>query len=96
MFDISNPERPQSIKALDLGRGSGPHYIALSRSEKHLVISDYFLNEDNFGNVHAEGDHKIRVANVTENDLVLYSRFNLDFSTAFASGPARSHGIAMK
>jgi selenium-binding protein 1 len=96
MFDISNPERPQLIKALDLGRGSGPHYIALSRNEKRLVISDYFLNEDNFGKVHAEGDHKIHVANVRDNDLVLDSRFNVDFNTAFASGPARPHGIAMK
>ena len=96
MFDISNPERPQLIKALDLGRGSGPHYIALSQNEKRLVISDYFLNEDNFGKVHAEGDHKIHVANVMENDLVLDSRFNVDFNTAFATGPARPHGIAMK
>lgn len=31
----------------------GPHYIALTDDEKRLVISDYFLNEDNFGKVHA-------------------------------------------
>ncbi|HKE32146.1 MAG TPA: hypothetical protein VKD65_10515, partial [Candidatus Angelobacter sp.] len=64
--------------------------------EKRLVISDYFLNEDNFGKVHAEGDHKIHVARVTEHDLVLDPHFDLDFNTAFASGPARPHGIAIK
>ncbi len=52
--DISDPERPRLLKALDLGQGSGPHYIALTEDEGRLVISDYFLNEDNFGKVHAE------------------------------------------
>ena len=46
--------------------------------------------------MHAEGDHKIHVARITGNDLVLDSHFQLDFNTAFASGPARPHGIAIK
>lgn len=96
MFDISNPDQPRLLKALDLGQGSGPHYIALSEDEKRLVISDYFLNEDNFGKVHAEGDHKIHVARVMKDDLVLDPRFHLDFNTAFPTGPARPHGIAIK
>ncbi|HTD21415.1 MAG TPA: selenium-binding protein SBP56-related protein [Terriglobales bacterium] len=96
MFDISDPDEPKLLKALDLGPNSGPHYIALTPDEKRLVISDYFLNEDSFGKVHAEGDHKVHVARVTENGLVLDSRFDLDFNTAFSSGPARPHGIAIK
>lgn len=96
MFDISDPNQPQLLKALDLGQGSGPHYIALTEDEKRLVISDYFLNEDNFGKVHAEGDHKIHVAKVTRDDLVLDPKFNLDFNSAFPTGPARPHGIAIK
>lgn len=96
MFDISNPELPRLLAALDLGRGSGPHYIALTDDEKRLVISDYFLNEDDFGKVHAEGDHRIHVAKIMEDDLVLDPRFNLNFNTAFATGPARPHGIAIK
>lgn len=95
MFDTSDPARPALIKVLDLGANSGPHYIALSADERRLVISDYFLNEDSFGKVHAEGDHKIHVARVSENDLVLDPRFDLDFNTAFSSGPARPHGIAI-
>src|SRR5262249_51890688 len=65
MFDVSNPEQPKLLEVLDLGAGSGPHYIALSPDEERLVISDYFLNEDGFGKVHAEGDHKIHVARIT-------------------------------
>ncbi len=96
MFDISDPDEPRLLKALDLGPNSGPHYIALTPGEKRLVISDYFLNEDSFGKVHAEGDHKIHVARVSEKDLTLDSRFEVDFNTAFETGPARPHGVAIK
>lgn len=96
MLDTSNPEQPRLITALDLGKDSGPHYIALSRDERRLVISDYFLNEDAAGKVHAEGDHKIHVAIVSSNHLVLDPKFKLDFNTVSSSGPARPHGMAMK
>ncbi len=96
MFDISDPDQPKLLKALDLGPGSGPHYLTLTNDEKRLIVSDYFLNEDSFGKVHAEGDHKVHVAIVGKTDLVLDSRFHLDFNTAFSTGPARPHGIAVK
>jgi len=96
MLNVSDPQQPRLLKVLDLGPDSGPHYIALSADEKRLVISDYFLNEDGFGKVHAEGDHKIHVARVTHDDLILDARFELDFNTAFATGPARPHGIAIQ
>ncbi|HLG94332.1 MAG TPA: selenium-binding protein SBP56-related protein, partial [candidate division Zixibacteria bacterium] len=96
MFDTSDPEKPKVLKVLELGKDSGPHYIALSGDEKRLVITDYFLNEDDAGKVHAEGDHKVHVAKVTGSDLVLDPKFNLDFNAAFPSGPARPHGVAMK
>src|SRR5437879_12476121 len=94
MLDTSDPENPRLLKALDLGANAGPHYMALTKDEKRLAFSDYFLNEDSFGKVHAEGDHKIHVARIKEKDLVLDSRFDLDFNNAFATVPARPHGIA--
>ncbi len=96
MLDTSDPGKPVLLKTLDLGEGSGPHYIALTRDGKRLVVTDYFLNEDGAGKVHAEGDHRVQVARVFDRDLVLDPRFQLDFNHAFASGPARPHGVAMK
>ena len=96
MFDTSNPSHPRVLKILDLGANSGPHYIALTEEEDRLVISDYFLNEDDAGKVHAEGDHIIHVAKVSERDMVLDRSFELNFNTAFSTGPARPHGIAFK
>jgi selenium-binding protein 1 len=80
---------------LNLGVGAGPHDIALTEDDSRLVVTDYFLNEDGFGKVHAEGDHKVHVIKVTRDTLTLDPRFELDFNKAFAY-PARPHGIAMK
>ena len=96
MLDTSDPARPRLLKVVDLGPSSGPHYLALTADERRLVVSDYFLNEDEAGKVHAEGDHRIHVLKVSENDLAVDGRFQLDFNTAFASGPARPHGLAFK
>jgi selenium-binding protein 1 len=96
MLDTSQTDRPRLLRVLDLGAGSGPHYLRLTEDERRLVISDYFLNEDSFGKVHAEGDHKVHVARVEHNNLHLDPRFRLDFNTAFRTGPARPHGVAFK
>jgi selenium-binding protein 1 len=96
MFDTSSPAEPKVLRVLDLGAESGPHYLRLTADEQRLVVSDYFLNEDNFGKVHAEGDHKIHVARLHRNTLELDPRFHVDFNTAFATGPARPHGVAFK
>jgi selenium-binding protein 1 len=96
MLDTSNPEHPTLLSTLDLGAQAGPHYLALTRDERRLVVSDYFLDEDTFGKVHRDGDHEVHVANVTRTSLTLDPAFNLDFDNVFATGPARPHGIAFK
>jgi len=96
MLDISDPEHPVQAGIVNLGMDAGPHMIALTDDDKRLVVSDYFLNEDGFGKVHFEGDHHVRVIKVSRNRLALDRRFDIDFNTAFATGPARPHGVAMK
>ena len=96
MLDVSDPEHPVQAGIVNLGRDAGPHMIALTHDDKRLVVSDYFLNEDDFGKIHFEGDHHVRVINVSKKRLALDRRFDVDFNTAFATGPARPHGVAMK
>jgi len=96
MLDITDPEHPVQAGIVSLGANTGPHMLMLTDDEKRLVVSDYFLNEDDFGKIHFEGDHKIRVIKVFKNRLELDTRFNLDFNTAFPTGPARPHGTDMK
>jgi selenium-binding protein 1 len=96
MSDNSEPAHPTVVRILDFGPNSGPHYLRLTEDERRLVVSDYFLNEDPFGKVHAEGDHKVYVDRVEHNNLELDPRFELNFNMAFATGPARPHGVAFK
>ena len=96
MLDVSDPEHPFQTGIVNFGMDAGPHMIALTDDDKRLVVSDYFLNEDDFGKVHFEGDHHVRVVNVFKKRLELDRRFDVDFNTAFTTGPARPHGVAMK
>lgn len=81
---------------VSFGANSGPHNLMLTDDDSRLVVSDYFLNEDDQGLVHFEGDHKVHVLKVTHDSLTEDARFKLDFNTAFPTGPARPHGLAMK
>jgi 56kDa selenium binding protein (SBP56) len=96
MLDVSDPEHPVQSGIVNLGIDAGPHNIVLTDDDKRLVVTDYFLDEDNFGTIFFEGDHRVHVIKVYKDKLKLDKRFNLDFDTAFATGPARPHGIAMK
>ncbi len=96
MLDVSDPEHPVQSGIVNLGIGAGPHDIALTDDDKRLVVTDYFLNEDDFGKIHFEGDHKVHVVKVFKHKLEIDKHFNLDFNTAFATGPARPHGIESK
>ena len=95
MLDITDRNRFTQKAVVSLGPGAGPHDIDLTEDDSRLVVTDYFLEEDDFGKIHFEGDHKVHVINVTDETLTEDSRFQLDFNTAFPR-PARPHGIAMK
>ena len=96
MLNVSDPEHPFQTGIVNLGLDAGPHAIALTDDDKRLVVTDYFLNEDDFGKIHYEGDHHVRVIRVSKDHLKLDERFDIDFDTVFYTGPARPHGIAMK
>jgi hypothetical protein len=96
MLDITNRDQFSQVAIVNLGVNAGPHMLLLTDHDRRLAVSDYFLNEDGFGKIHFEGDHKINVIKVTHDTLTLDTRFNLDFNTAFTTGPARPHGMAAK
>jgi len=61
MMDITDPEHPVQAGIVNLGANTGPHNVMLTHDDKRLVVTDYFLNEDNFGKIHFEGDHQVHV-----------------------------------
>jgi selenium-binding protein 1 len=90
MLDITNPVKPRLLDALELG-AAGPHDSLLTRDHR-LVMSDYFLNEDGFGKVHVDGDHRVRVFLVGQDSLRPDPRFKLDFDHAIPGLRLRPHG----
>jgi hypothetical protein len=91
MFDITNPAKPRVLQTLELGSGSGPHDSLLTRDHR-LVVTDYFLNEDGFGKVHIDGDHRVRVFVVGNDSFHPDPRFNVDFNDVVPGLHLRPHG----
>ncbi len=96
MLDVRDRFNPKQISVVSFGANAGPHNLVLNDDDSRLVVTDYFLNEDAGGIIHYEGDHRVHVLKVTHDTLTEDKRFKLDFNTAFKTGPARPHGIAMK
>ena len=97
MLDISDPRRFRQLSVVSFGKGAGPHSVHLTHDGKRLVVTDYFLDQDDFGKIHLDGDRKVRVLEVGEKRLDVDPAFRVvDFNTAFPTGPARPHGIGMK
>ncbi len=96
-LNIENRAHPTIINVVDLGPSSGPHYLTFSPTEDRVVVADYFLVQDLFpsGVVRADGDHKIHVLNVVQDQLVRDPSFDLDFNRDIPTGPARPHGLAV-
>jgi len=90
MFDITDPEKPRLLDKIELGN-SDPHDSLLTRDHR-LVLTDYFLNEDGFGKVHQDGDHRVLVFLVGRDSLRLDPRFNLDFNDVVPGLQLRPHG----
>ena len=97
MLDVTDPKQFKQVSVVSFGKDTGPHSVHLTHDDKRLVVTDYFLNQDDFGKVHLDGDHKVHVLDVGEKSLTVDPAFQVvDFNTAFATGPARPHGIGMK
>ena len=95
MFDIRDPEHPKLLNMLQLPAHTDPHMVMLSDGGTRLIVEDYFLNEDGFGKVHADGDHRVFAVQVTPNRLTLDQQVNVDFNTVIPGAQLRPHGLAI-
>jgi selenium-binding protein 1 len=97
MLDITNPREFKQVSVVSFGPNAGPHSVHLTHDDRRLIVTDYFLEEGDAGKIHFEGDHKVRVLDVSDDGLTVSPNFHvIDFDTAFETGPARPHGVGMK
>src|SRR5204863_5127089 len=58
MLDTADRANLKQLSVVSFGKDTGPHNLMLSSDDSRLVVTDYFLNEDDAGIIHFEGDHK--------------------------------------
>lgn len=91
-YDITNPLKPVLLQNKAFPAYAGPHLCHIIAGR--LVITDYFLDEDDFGRIHFNGDHFIRVFNLDSNGLPVESGKGVDSNNLFPDLDLRPHGVA--
>jgi len=91
MMDTTDPYHPLYSDSVVFGIQSGIHAVELSDDDRFAMVSGYFLNEDNLGMVHEDGDRSVHIAEIADND-VRRTNFNVNMNTA-GPYPMRPHMI---
>jgi len=94
VLDITNREAPTLVQDNRFPHGAGPHMSMLINDGTKLLVTDYFLNEDDFGKIHYEGDHYVRSFSVDAKTGALTADpgFQVDLNTAVPGVLLRPHG----
>ena len=69
----------------------GPHYIKVTPDQKHLVVTDYFLQTGDIGIINTPADYKALYIDLLPNGALSFNR-SIDFQRNFANrGGAEPH-----
>ncbi|KAG5175501.1 hypothetical protein JKP88DRAFT_250067 [Tribonema minus] len=110
-LDVSNPDNVRIKQVYNFPSGSAPHYIDIwpgseTRGDNRLVVIDYFLDFQSFGNIRQGGKHRVYVFTFDDNSFKLDPKWpgqgpsydeptGLDFTTLFPeNGDTTPHGSA--
>lgn len=69
----------------------GPHYIKVTPDQKHLVVTDYFVQTGDIGIINTPADYKALYIDLLPNGALSFNR-SIDFQRGFANrGGAKPH-----
>ena len=69
----------------------GPHYIKVTPDQKHIVVTDYFVQTGDIGIVNTPADFKALCFDIAPNGGLNFNR-SIDFTKEFANrGGAKPH-----
>lgn len=69
----------------------GPHYIKVTPDQKHLVVTDYFVQTGEIGIINTPADFKALYIDLNEDGSLSFNR-TIDFSKEFENrGGAKPH-----
>ncbi|KAK0111094.1 hypothetical protein ONS95_001472 [Cadophora gregata] len=69
----------------------GPHYIKVTPDQKHIVVTDYFVQTGDIGLINTPADYKALYIDINPNGSLSFNR-TIDFTREFANrGGAKPH-----
>ncbi|EAQ85044.1 conserved hypothetical protein [Chaetomium globosum CBS 148.51] len=69
----------------------GPHYVKVTPDQKHLVVTDYFVQTGNLGLINTPADFKALYVDILDDGSLSFNR-SIDFQREFANrGGAKPH-----
>ncbi|KAL9621689.1 MAG: hypothetical protein Q9160_003942 [Pyrenula sp. 1 TL-2023] len=84
---LDDPTAPQPI--------TGPHYVKVTPDQKHLVVTDYFLQTGDVGLINTPADYKAQYIDINADGSLAFNR-SIDFQRQFANrGGARPHSAVV-
>ncbi|PIA98129.1 hypothetical protein CB0940_06137 [Cercospora beticola] len=73
----------------------GPHYLKLTPDQKHLVVTDYFVETGDIGILNTPGDYKALYIDIEDNGALNFNR-SIDFPREFYNrGGAKPHSAVV-
>ncbi|CAI7676011.1 unnamed protein product [Penicillium pancosmium] len=91
-LDISDLDNVRRLDDPDEDQPTvGPHYIKVTPDQKHLVVTDYFVQTGEIGIINTPADFKALYIDLNEDGSLNFNR-SIDFPKEFASrGGAKPH-----
>ena len=73
----------------------GPHYIKVTPDQKHIVVTDYFVQTGQIGLINTPSDDKGLYIDILDNGALSFNR-SIDFTREFANrGGAKPHSVVV-
>ncbi|KAJ1987679.1 hypothetical protein H4R33_002759 [Dimargaris cristalligena] len=96
MFDTTDPNNLKLMGKLAIGAYATPHYLALGPDQTTLIVTDYFLDEKDFGLVHFPGDKMLHFIDVSGDSMDWRREMSIDFKRLLRPlGVVNPHGVVM-
>jgi len=91
-LDISNLSNVKRLDDPDEEQPTvGPHYIKVTPDQKHLVVTDYFVQTGDIGIINTPADFKALYIDINDDGSLSFNR-TIDFSKEFPErGGAKPH-----
>jgi hypothetical protein len=73
----------------------GPHYIKVAPDQKHIVVTDYFVQTGDIGVINTPADFKALYIDINEDGSLGFNR-SIDFTREFANrGGSKPHSAVV-